>query len=94
MAGTSPTHTATVNGAAAHDVDKTTSDVQSHHSANNYKHHSGANAATVEYGYPHGHLGHLTAEEDKSFQDFKKFLLKEGLYKPGPPPSHDDATLL
>lgn len=52
-------------------------------------------SARVEYGYPHGHAGHLTAEEEATLQNFKVFLQEKGLYKPGPPaPSHDDPTLL
>ncbi|KAK4033563.1 CRAL-TRIO domain-containing protein [Parachaetomium inaequale] len=47
-----------------------------------------------DVGYPHGHLGHLTEEEDKQLRLFKDFLEEKGLYKPGPPPSHDDQTLL
>ncbi|KAL1842335.1 hypothetical protein VTJ49DRAFT_5503 [Mycothermus thermophilus] len=50
-----------------------------------------------DIGYPHGHLGHLTAEEEKSFQEFKAFLQEKGLYTPageGKTASCDDATLL
>ena len=47
-----------------------------------------------EIGYPHGHLGHLNAEEEEAFRKFKEFLQEQGAYQPGPPPSHDDATLL
>ncbi|KAH8880246.1 CRAL/TRIO domain-containing protein [Thozetella sp. PMI_491] len=47
-----------------------------------------------EIGYPHGHLGHLSAEEEAAFVAFKAFLVEKGDYKPGPPPSHDDQTLL
>ncbi|KAF3768076.1 CRAL/TRIO domain-containing protein, partial [Cryphonectria parasitica EP155] len=49
---------------------------------------------TIEYGYPHGHIGHLTPEEEASFAEFKTLLTSKGLYKPGPPPSHDDTVLL
>ncbi|KAH9897279.1 CRAL-TRIO domain-containing protein [Xylariomycetidae sp. FL2044] len=48
----------------------------------------------VEHGYPAGHLGHLTASESQALVDFKELVEKEGLYKPGPPASHDDPTLL
>ncbi|EFX06001.1 cellular retinaldehyde-binding/triple function protein [Grosmannia clavigera kw1407] len=94
MTATSPIRTSTSGEVAHADLAMTASNAQSHHSSHNHKHHSGANAAIIEYGYPHGHLGHLTAEEDKSFKEFKQYLIKEGVYKPGPPPSHDDATLL
>lgn len=47
-----------------------------------------------EFGYPHGHLGHLNAEEEEAFQNFKAFLEEKGVYKPGNPASHDDPTLL
>lgn len=51
-------------------------------------------SATTEYGYPHGHLGHLTADEETAFAHFKTYLAERGLYQPGPPPSHDDTVLL
>lgn len=52
-------------------------------------------SATTEYGYPHGHLGHLTPEEETAFANFKTQLAEQGLYRPGPPaPSHDDTVLL
>jgi hypothetical protein len=47
-----------------------------------------------DIGYPHGHLGHLTPDEDTRLASFKTFLEDKGLYKRGPPPSHDDQTLL
>lgn len=55
---------------------------------------STGSTAGHEIGYPHGHLGHLTADEENAFRNFKLFLQDKGLYKPGPPASHDDATLL
>jgi len=51
-------------------------------------------SAGEEYGYPHGHLGHLNAEEEEALKNFKIFLADQNLYKPGTPPSHDDQTLL
>lgn len=50
--------------------------------------------AGIEHGYPHGHLGHLNEEEENALRNFKLFIAEKGLYKPGPPPSHDDQTLL
>ncbi|KKY35862.1 putative sec14 cytosolic factor [Diaporthe ampelina] len=50
--------------------------------------------AALENGYPHGHLGHLTDEEESALKGFKAYLQEKGLYQPGPPPSHDDPTLL
>lgn len=50
--------------------------------------------AALDNGYPHGHLGHLTEEEEKALVGFKAYLQEKGLYQPGPPPSHDDPTLL
>lgn len=47
-----------------------------------------------DIGYPNGHLGHLTEEEENRLADFKTFLEDKGLYKRGPPASHDDQTLL
>ncbi|RFU32097.1 hypothetical protein B7463_g4250, partial [Scytalidium lignicola] len=55
-------------------------------------------SAAVEYGYPIGHLGHLTEEEESALKEFKTVCKEKGYYKPGngpaEPPSHDDATLL
>lgn len=45
-----------------------------------------------------GHLGHLTAPQEKSLETFKQNLQKADLYNPklddGGHPSHDDTTLL
>ncbi|TVY55851.1 SEC14 cytosolic factor [Lachnellula suecica] len=54
-------------------------------------------SAAVEYGYPQGHLGHLTTEEDTAFKSFKTLCAEKGYYKPGSAEgvaSHDDALLL
>ncbi|KAI1437927.1 CRAL-TRIO domain-containing protein [Xylaria sp. CBS 124048] len=51
-------------------------------------------SGAVEIGYPSGHMGHLTEHETKALSDFKSLLEEKGLYKPGPPPSHDEPTLL
>ncbi|KAI1818391.1 CRAL/TRIO domain-containing protein [Poronia punctata] len=51
-------------------------------------------SGAVEIGYPAGHFGHLTEHETQALEDFKSLLQEEGLYKPGPPPSHDDPTLI
>jgi hypothetical protein len=56
--------------------------------------HRVPSAGGVEHGYPEGHLGHLTTSEEQALQDFKAVIEEKGLYKPGPPPSHDDLTLL
>ena len=50
--------------------------------------------ATQDIGYPHGHLGHLTEDEEKALVEFKQIISEKGLYQAGPPPSHDDQTLL
>ncbi|KAK3307171.1 CRAL-TRIO domain-containing protein [Chaetomium strumarium] len=47
-----------------------------------------------DIGYPHGHLGYLTQDEENSLRSFKVYLEEKGLYKSGPEPSHDDGTLL
>lgn len=47
-----------------------------------------------DIGYPHGHLGYLTQDEENTLQNFKVFLEEKGLYKSGDKPSHDDQTLL
>ena len=45
-----------------------------------------------------GHLGYLTASQEKILETFKQSLHKEGLYNPKADdsgcPSHDDTTLL
>ncbi|RYC63979.1 hypothetical protein CHU98_g2237 [Xylaria longipes] len=51
-------------------------------------------SGAVEVGYPTGHLGHLTEHETQALADFRTLLQEKGLYRPGPPPSHDDPTLL
>ena len=50
-----------------------------------------------EYGYPNGHLGHLTADQESALVDFKELCAKTGLYKPakdGNEASHDDGAML
>ncbi|KAK8051940.1 hypothetical protein PG993_003325 [Apiospora rasikravindrae] len=56
--------------------------------------HRVPSAGGVEHGYPQGHLGHLTASEEQALKDFKVFLQEKRAWTPGPPPSHDDPTLL
>ena len=54
-------------------------------------------SAVVEYGYPQGHLGHLSSDEEAAFKNFKIVCEEKGYYKPGTgdePGTHDDATLL
>ncbi|KAF5872778.1 putative sec14 cytosolic factor protein [Botrytis fragariae] len=55
-------------------------------------------SAVVEYGFPQGHLGHLTTEEEAALNNFKVVCAEKGLYEPGngsdEPASHEDATLL
>ena len=51
-------------------------------------------ASFSDYGYPHGHLGHLDEAQAEALEEFRKLAEAEGLYKPGPPPSHDDEALL
>lgn len=51
----------------------------------------------LDYGYPHGHLGHLTESESASLLAFKTLLAEQKLYQPATasaPASHDDATVL
>ena len=60
---------------------------------------SNASAAlrSGEFGYPTGHLGHLTAAQESALVDFKKLCTDAKLYNPGSgdnPPSHRDAVLL
>lgn len=54
-------------------------------------------SAVEDYGYPLGHLGHLTTEEEEAFENFKLMCEEKGYYKPGSEHdigTHDDATLL
>lgn len=55
-------------------------------------------SAVEEFGYPQGHLGHLTNEQEAAFKNFKLLCIDKGYYKPGngedEEPTHDDATLL
>ncbi|KAL2760212.1 hypothetical protein ACRALDRAFT_2096211 [Sodiomyces alcalophilus JCM 7366] len=53
-----------------------------------------SNMTTADGGYPHGHCGHLDDYQQSQFVAFKELLTERGLYKPGPPPSHDDPLLL
>ncbi|KAK3352430.1 CRAL-TRIO domain-containing protein [Lasiosphaeria hispida] len=55
---------------------------------------SAVSAAGHEVGYPHGHLGHLSETEEAALAGFKAFLVEKDMYTAGPPPSHDDQTLL
>lgn len=54
-------------------------------------------SAVVEYGYPQGHLGHLTSEEEAALKNFKVLCAEKGVYKAAngdEKASHGDATLL
>ena len=53
--------------------------------------------ATGEYGYPSGHLGHLSPSQTEALGQFKDLVAQAGLYKPATGnqmASHDDTTLL
>ena len=44
-----------------------------------------------------GHVGHLTKEEESSFEEFKRLCVKAGFYNPATidqKASHDDGTLM
>ncbi|GAB0136418.1 hypothetical protein EsDP_00004719 [Epichloe bromicola] len=47
-----------------------------------------------QFGYPRGHLGHLSEHEEAALDKFKDVLEQEGIWTRGPPASHDDQTLL
>ena len=50
-----------------------------------------------EYGYPNGHLGHLTEPQETALVKFKELSAKESLYTPakdGKPASHDESVML
>ncbi|KAJ4420523.1 hypothetical protein N0V82_004296 [Gnomoniopsis sp. IMI 355080] len=72
-----------------------TSTSRSSHHANN--HTQGPVKGALDYGYPHGHLGHLTDTEATTFAAFQSLLAEHKLYTPATatnPASHDDATVL
>ena len=53
--------------------------------------------ATGEFGYPTGHLGYLTEQQQQALVAFKAICEKKGLFKPPNDinkASHDDTTLL
>ncbi|KAK1749474.1 putative sec14 cytosolic factor protein [Echria macrotheca] len=62
--------------------------------AHKVKSAASVSVAGHEIGYPHGHLGHLSETEAEALRSFKVFLAEKGLYQAGPPPSHEDHTLL
>ena len=51
-----------------------------------------------EFGFPVGHLGHLTTAQESALVDFKKLCVESRFYKPASSdnqrPSHSDAILL
>ncbi len=50
-----------------------------------------------EFGFPIGHLGHLTEQQQLALAGFKELCAKEKIYRPragDDPASHDDATML
>ncbi|PNY26317.1 SEC14 cytosolic factor [Tolypocladium capitatum] len=53
-----------------------------------------ATSTTSQFGYPRGHVGYLSADEEEALRSFQDVLEERGLYKRGPPASHDDQTLL
>lgn len=46
-----------------------------------------------QFGYPRGHLGHLSGHEAEALDKFKNVLEERGAWK-REPASHDDQTLL
>jgi len=58
---------------------------------------NGGSATSITHSMA-GHLGHLTAQQEKAFSTFKENLVKANLYTPRSPDhdeaSHDDPTLL
>ncbi|OAA76514.1 Cellular retinaldehyde-binding/triple function [Akanthomyces lecanii RCEF 1005] len=54
---------------------------------------SSASVASA-FNYPHGHLNALSDQQEDALLKFKALLEKRGVWKRGPPPSHNDQTLL
>ncbi|EFY99862.1 CRAL/TRIO domain protein [Metarhizium robertsii] len=50
-------------------------------------------STTSQFGYPRGHLGHLSGHEAEALDKFKNVLEERGAWK-REPASHDDQTLL
>lgn len=55
---------------------------------------SSASTIAAAFSYPHGHLGSLNEQQTEALAKFKEILTKRGVWKAGPPPSHNDQTLL
>lgn len=54
-------------------------------------------SASLEQNRLAGHIGHLTAQEEATFLEFKKLCAEQGFYHPpteNSPGSHDDGTLV
>ncbi|KAG5975614.1 hypothetical protein E4U55_007615 [Claviceps digitariae] len=51
-------------------------------------------STTSQAGYPQGHLGCLTEREKDALEKLKGLLEEGGVWRRGPPASHDDQTLL
>jgi hypothetical protein len=54
-------------------------------------------SAVEEFGYPQGHLGHLSPDQENAFTNFKLLCAEHGYYTAAEgdkEASHDDATLL
>lgn len=54
-------------------------------------------SASLEENRLAGHIGHLTAQEEATFLEFKKLCAEQGFYHPpteNSPASHDDGTLV
>lgn len=50
-----------------------------------------------EFGFPTGHLGHLTEQQQLALVEFKEICASANVYTPkteGKAASHDDATML
>jgi hypothetical protein len=62
--------------------------------AQKFTSHTSVSGSGHEIGYPNGHLGHLSPDQEDAFRNFKLLLQEKDLYKPGPPASHEDQTLM
>jgi hypothetical protein len=54
-------------------------------------------SAVEEFGFPQGHLGHLTQQQEEAFKNFKLYCAEKGYYTPADgdkEASHDDPLLL
>jgi hypothetical protein len=55
-------------------------------------------SAVEEYGFPNGHMGHLSDEQQRALEEFKELCIEKGYYDPEGQKKHfgtgDEPSLL